>query len=270
MAPRLTGIFVAFVVLSALFFVIERAFGGSRGRPFLRRGYFLDAIYWFFTPLVTRGLTRLVVFVPAVLLIAFGIVTAEQLKAGGYRGFGPLSLQPVWLQSIEILVIGDFIGYWTHRLFHGGRWWPFHAVHHSSEDLDWLSSIRVHPVNDFGTKFAQVTPLVMLGLDPTANLKIAVFLTLYAIFLHANVDWAFGPLRHVIATPAFHRWHHSKDPEAVDKNFAGLLPVWDILFGTFYMPNDRAPRNFGINEPMPNHLVGQLIHPFRRRRQSPS
>lgn len=76
-------------------------------------------------------------------------------------------------------------------------------------------------------------------------------LTFYAIFLHANVDWDFGPWRKVIATPVFHRRHHSRDREAWDKNFAGLLPFWDILFGTYYMPEGRQPENFGINEPMP-------------------
>ena len=70
------------------------------------------------------------------------------------------------------------------------------------------------------------------------------------------------PLRSVIATPVFHRWHHSKDPAAIDKNFAGLLPLWDILFGTYYMPKDRLPQDFGATEPVPTGYFGQLWHPF--------
>jgi sterol desaturase/sphingolipid hydroxylase (fatty acid hydroxylase superfamily) len=78
------------------------------------------------------------------------------------------------------------------------------------------------------------------------------------------VNWDFGPLRYVIATPVFHRWHHSKDREAWDKNFAGLFVFWDILFGTFYMPKGRYPENFGIPEEFPKDFVGQLVHPFAR------
>jgi sterol desaturase/sphingolipid hydroxylase (fatty acid hydroxylase superfamily) len=137
-------------------------------------------------------------------------------------------------------------------------------VHHSSEDLDWLSSVRVHPVNDLVNRLAEVTPLLLLGFNPFVSLSAAPILTFYAIFLHANVDWDFGPLRYVIATPVFHRWHHSKDREAWDKNFAGFFVFWDILFGTFYMPKGRMPQNFGIPEQFPKDFIGQLIHPFAR------
>jgi hypothetical protein len=148
------------------------------------------------------------------------------------------------------------------RLFHRGRWWPFHAVHHSTEELDWLGSVRVHPVNDLVNKLFQVSPLLLLGFNPWVTLSAAPFLTFYAIFLHANVNWDLGPLRGVIASPVFHRWHHSKDQEAWDKNFAGLLPIWDRLFGTYYMPEGRWPENFGIHDPMPSNVVGQMWVPF--------
>ena len=270
MPPQLISITIGFLILALAFTLLERWLGHGKERPFFRRGYGLDVAYWFFTPLVTKSLTKLVIYLPAILLISAGVVSADQLRAGGYHGFGPLSHQPLWLQSVEILALADLLGYASHRLFHGRRWWPFHAVHHSSEDLDWLSSIRVHPVNDLVNKFAQVVPLVLIGLDPSANVKVAVFFTLYAIFLHANVNWDFGPFRYVIASPNFHRWHHSREPEAMDKNFAGLLPVWDILFGTFYMPRDRAPQNFGIHGPMSSTLWGQLIHPFKKSGTGPS
>ena len=253
---RFIHIAIAFVVLSVIFFVIERAFGRSRGRPLLRLGWFTDTCFWFFTPLVTKLLTRLSLIIPAAILIALGLVTAQGLKMGAYHGFGPVARQPIWLQAVEIFVLVDLFSYWSHRLFHRGRWWPFHAVHHSSEDLDWLSSVRLHPVNDLVTKLAQVTPLLLVGFNPFVSLSVSPLLTLYAIFIHANVDWDFGPLRYIIATPAFHRWHHSKDREAWDKNFAGLFPFWDILFGTFYMPKDRPPQNFGI--------PGSLPEEFRR------
>ena len=260
----LLGTAAALLILSVIFFIIERIAGRGRNRvqPVIRRGWFTDVVYLFFTGLFTKPLMRLLLFVPAAILVITQVVPAETFKAGMYAGFGPLSRQPVWLQAVEIYVIGDFTGYWTHRLFHRGRWWPFHAVHHSSEDLDWLGSVRVHPVNELVNKLSQAVPLLLMGFNPLVTLSTAPVLTFFAIFIHANVNWDFGPLRYVIATPVFHRWHHSREREAWDKNFAGLLPLWDILFGTFYMPHGRYPENFGICEPMPKGFFGQLWEPF--------
>lgn len=255
---------VALVLLGGIFFVIERIVGRGRNRqqPVFRAGWLTDVVYLFVTVLVTKPFVRLMIIVPAVLLVLASVVPLETFRSGSYRGFGPLSRQPLWLQTIQIYLLVDFIGYWTHRMFHDSRLWPFHAVHHSSEDLDWLSSIRVHPVNDLVNKLCQASPVLLLGFNPIVTLTAGPVLTFYAIFIHANVNWDFGPLRYVIATPVFHRWHHSREREAWDTNFSGLLPIWDILFGTFYMPWDRFPENFGICEPMPAGFLGQLWEPF--------
>jgi sterol desaturase/sphingolipid hydroxylase (fatty acid hydroxylase superfamily) len=260
------GVLVSLVVLSAIFFVIERIAGRGRNReqPVFRQGWLTDVVYWFTTILLTKPFVRLMLILPLGLLIVVGITSADTLRSGSYTGFGPASRQPLWLQAIEVYLLVDFCGYWTHRLFHQGGWWPFHAVHHSSTDLDWLGSLRVHPVNDLVNKLAQATPVLLIGFNPYVTLSTAPVLTFYAIFIHANVNWDFGPLRSVIATPVFHRWHHSREREAWDKNFAGLLPLWDILFGTYYMPQGRYPENFGINEPMPAGWIGQFGEPFAR------
>jgi len=260
--PTLWRLFFGLAALSAVFFVVERLLGNGRGKPVLRRGFFTDATYWLLTPLCTKPLVRLIFLVPIAALVASGLATADEFRAGTYAGFGPLSRQPLWLQAIEIYVLVDFLGYWSHRMFHSGRWWPFHAVHHSSEDLDWMASIRVHPVNELIGNLVRAAPVLLLGLNPLVTASTAPVFTLHAIFLHANVDWDFGPLRGVIASPIFHRWHHSREPAAIDKNFAGFFPVWDILFGTYYMPRHRRPVNVGIHEPMPSGYLRQFLHPF--------
>ena len=249
------------LLLGLVFYFIERVMGARRRPGFFRPGMLTDTAY-FFTIELFKQASRFLLIAPFIVLVVAGVTTGEAAKAGLYRGFGPVAAQPVWLQAIEIYLLADFLGYWLHRLFHTGAWWPFHAVHHSSEHLDWLSSVRVHPVNEAVNNLAPVVPLLFLGFDPTVTAGVAGFLTFYAIFLHADVDWDFGPLRSVIATPVFHRWHHSKDPQAIDKNFAGLLPVWDILFGTYYMPRDRMPCDFGVPEKVPTGYFGQLWHPF--------
>jgi sterol desaturase/sphingolipid hydroxylase (fatty acid hydroxylase superfamily) len=134
--------------------------------------------------------------------------------------------------------------------------------------VDWLSSVRLHPVNDAVARIVQVLPLYWLGFNGLVLAGIVPLLTFYALFVHANVSWTFGPLRYVLASPAFHRWHHTSEEEGLDKNFSGLFPFIDLAFGTFYLPPDRQPQRFGIvGDDVPDGLVGQLLYPFRSARK---
>jgi sterol desaturase/sphingolipid hydroxylase (fatty acid hydroxylase superfamily) len=82
--------------------------------------------------------------------------------------------------------------------------------------------------------------------------------------VHANLNWALGPLKYVVATPVFHRWHHTRPEEAGNANFGSLLSLWDVLFGTFRMPGNKLPLRYGIDEPgYPQGFLDQLAHPFR-------
>jgi sterol desaturase/sphingolipid hydroxylase (fatty acid hydroxylase superfamily) len=128
--------------------------------------------------------------------------------------------------------------------------------------MDWLAAVRVHPVNDVVPAVLTVPPLIAAGYNPAAVAAFLPFLTAYAIMLHANLSWDYGPFRYVVASPAFHRWHHTKAEEGQDKNFAGLFPVWDLLFGTFYMPRGRQADVFGVDDPVPKNIFGQLVYPF--------
>jgi sterol desaturase/sphingolipid hydroxylase (fatty acid hydroxylase superfamily) len=182
---------------------------------------------------------------------------------------GAISRQPSWLQAIEVLLFGDLVGYWIHRLFHRRPLWPFHAIHHSSTQLDWLSSVRLHPLNDTIVRLLQTVPFVVLGFTPKVLAGYVPFLTLYAILLHANLRWTLGPFKYAIASPTFHRWHHTSEAEGLDKNFGGLFAFYDLLFGTFYMPPGRRPERFGVrNEAIPAGMLAQLVYPFRRGRRA--
>ena len=87
---------------------------------------------------------------------------------------------------------------------------------------------------------------------------------LQGLFVHANLDVRLGVVERLVATPFFHHWHHSNEPEAWNRNYGVLLPLWDIAFGTCYLPRDRRPERYGIDTPMPSGVVAQLTHPFRR------
>ena len=262
MPPTLTGLAAAFAILFMAFRLLDLFRPRDKRLGVRRRGVGTDTLYWLFTPLVTKALERaamLAVVIPLALIV-WGRVDRALLL----HGFGPASRLPLWAQAIAILVLGDFVGYWTHRAFHRGRLWRFHAIHHSSVDLDWLSSVRLHPLNDVLSRLASAAVVLPLGLAPVALAGVTPLLTLLAILIHANIDWDWGPLRRVLISPRFHRWHHTDETAARDKNFAGLLPLWDILFGTYHMPRGEVPATFGTSTPVPGGLIGQLLFPFRR------
>lgn len=253
-----------FLVLFVAFGLIELTRRRARRQPIFRRGYFTDLGYIFLNPIMNKtvvGFAFALAVVPVGILI-YGHFDEKLI----HQGFGPLSRLPFAVQAILGLLITDFMGYWMHRLFHGRRLWSFHAVHHSSRTVDWLAGARNHPVNEILNRIATVIPLLLIGLNPMAVAAIVPALMLFAVTLHANVDWDFGPLRYVIASPLFHRWHHTDETEARDKNFAAFFPVWDLMFGTFYMPRDRLPASFGTSTPVPEGVIRQLVWPFRRRR----
>lgn len=260
--PTLIGIVVGFVVLTIVFRLLEFTRAPEKRQRLLRSGYLTDLAYWLFTPLVTRTATAIAVAITVapIAWLIWGRLDRDLIM----HGFGPMAQLPLWAQAIALLVIGDFIGYWMHRAFHRGRLWRFHAVHHSSEQLDWLSSVRLHPVNDIVMRVASAAPLLLTGLAPIALAGITPLLTLLPIALHANVDWDWGALRAIVASPRFHRWHHTGEAEGGNSNFAGLLPLWDILFGTYYMPVEATPVRFGTDTAVPAGLFRQLVFPFRR------
>ncbi len=252
------------IALALLFTVLSRFWACNPGAPWWkRRELVTDVVYWFFVPVFGRVLRIGLLVVGAG--VVFHIHDADELIAFYDDGHGPLSHLPLWVQALLFLVASDFMLYWLHRLFHGGEFWKYHAVHHSSEELDWISAARFHPVNlVLGTILVDVI-LLMAGISPNVMLWVAPFNTFHSAFVHANLNWTLGPFKYVLATPVFHRWHHTPLEEGGDTNFAGTFPIWDILFGTFRFPEDRLPEHYTADEPaMPHEIGGQLAYPFRR------
>jgi sterol desaturase/sphingolipid hydroxylase (fatty acid hydroxylase superfamily) len=195
----------------------------------------------------------------------FNIHGPDELIAFYDNGHGPLAQLPLWVQAALFLILSDFMLYWTHRMFHGGGFWKYHAIHHAPEDLDWISAARFHPVNLFLGTVAVDVILLLAGISPNIMLWVGPFTTFHSAFVHANLNWTLGPFKYVIATPVFHRWHHTSLDQGGDTNFAGTFPVWDMLFGTFRMPNNELPSNYGIDgDAVPSDIAGQLMYPFRQ------
>jgi len=124
---------------------------------------------------------------------------------------------------VLFLVLSDFMLYWLHRMFHGGGFWKYHAIHHSSEDLDWISAARFHPVNLFLGTIAVDVILLIAGISPNVMLWVGPFNMFHSAFVHANLSWTLGPFKYVLATPVFHRWHHTALEQGGNTNFAGTF-----------------------------------------------
>lgn len=246
---------IAFIVLIAIFVPLERLFPITR-REFWRNGALADTVHFFISGILRKLLT---LFALVVLTYWLGFLVYPPLQH-------MLAARPTWLQFLLAVAVEDFGAYWGHRWAHTvPALWRFHAVHHSSEHLDWLAASRVHPIDQTFIRVCGILPVYLLGFTKETFGFLIALEGLLAIFIHANVRWRFGWLEWLVATPAFHHWHHANEgPETANKNLAGLLPLTDWVFGTLHLP-DRMPRKYGINESMPAGYVAQLAEPLRSR-----
>jgi len=250
--------------LGIVFAVLTEFFACNPGQRWWRkRELVTDVVYWFFIPLIAR-FVRIGFLVLGAALI-FDIHGTDALMAFYEDGHGPLARLPLWSQVIIFLVASDFMMYWSHRLFHGRTMWKWHAVHHSSEDLDWISAARFHPINLFLGSVAADVILLLAGISPNVMLWVGPFTIAHSAFVHANLNWTFGPLQYVIATPVFHRWHHTAADRGGNMNFAGTFPFFDWIFGTYYMPRNEMPDHYGVSDPaFPSSFSGQMLYPFKQ------
>jgi sterol desaturase/sphingolipid hydroxylase (fatty acid hydroxylase superfamily) len=244
------------LLLPLLFLVIvpfEKIFPRHKGQPVRRPQVGTDIAYLLAGPVLnvmTIG-------------VAMVISIASLIWIPGLLLQPVVGLIPAVALPFVALVLYDITIYWVHRWAHEvPALWRFHAVHHSTEHLDWVSGFRTHPLD--GALLAP--PFVLLlsaGFDPELTGALAIIQVVVGLFLHANVRWKLRPFHRLIITPEFHHWHHTKDPVAIHSNYAVFLPLWDILFGTYFMPKDRRPSDYGIDEYMPRGIVRQLWYPLR-------
>lgn len=182
---------------------------------------------------------------------------------------GPLGALPFYYQVCIYLILSDFCMYWLHRAFHHHRLWKYHAAHHSEKQVDWTTAYRFHPMNIAFSPVLTDLTMLHLGISPEVMFFLRPFDAAYSFFVHANLNCTLGVLRYVVATPVFHRWHHASKIEARSKNFAPTFAIWDVVFGSFYMPKGAYPTEYGIDDPdYPNGLIQQLIYPFRKQNRS--
>ncbi|MEX0283639.1 MAG: sterol desaturase family protein [Paracoccaceae bacterium] len=146
----------------------------------------------------------------------------------------------VW-SLIALLILADLTYYWEHRIAHEVRLlWTQHAVHHSSRDLNIITAIRFGPLEGVWSLIIHI-PLVLIGFAPELVIFAKLLVLGYQAWLHTELIGKLGPLEWVLNTPSHHRVHHGADDKYLDKNYAGMLIIWDRMFGTFQV-EEETPR----------------------------
>lgn len=254
--PTAIALGIAFTLLSALFTPC------NPDRPWWRNPELgTDLIYFFIMPLVGRYAAVLFLFFTLGVLLGLGVSAPEELIG---VGLGPLKNLSFWTQVAIYVVLQELMLYWSHRAFHSVRLWRYHAIHHSPEHLDWISGRRFHPIDVALHSALPDFVCAVLGIAPEVFLFMAPFNVWHSALVHANLNWTFGPFKHVLASPVFHRWHHTDPARGGSKNFAPTFPVVDVIFGTFYMPKGVLPDRYGIDDAnFPKSIGQQLLYPFR-------
>jgi sterol desaturase/sphingolipid hydroxylase (fatty acid hydroxylase superfamily) len=249
------GAAIGIALLFLVFVPLEKVFALRKQRVF-RPGLLTDL-----THILVNGAVTAVAVVALVVVAAIPVFWIRRFDLEG-----ALPTEAAVGLAVALVAVGN---YWGHRLTHQVPFlWRFHSVHHSIEQMDWVASGRLHPLDQAFTQAFTVFPLFLLGYGAGVFGGVAVFITLLALFQHANVRLRFPGLRWVINTPEWHHWHHAIDDDARDKNFG--LPVVDKLFGTAYLPKDRRPVGFGTRSPVPaDGYLRHLAYPFTRAAKAP-
>lgn len=244
--------------IAVVFIPLERLIPFHPGQRLFRKYLWLDLLHY---------------FVGGIFIIIFVTITYRAMPyITGWLGIGkpPISLAhlPGWVQFIIFEACWTFLGYWLHRLEH--EWlplWRLHAIHESNEEIDWLSAFRVHPLEPALFQILTIVPLWFLGFSRPVAITYTIYSYIFAHVQHANVVLPLPRfMKYIFPSPEFHRWHHAKIYDANGnrvrsyQNFSSY-PIWDILFGTFYLPKER-PMVYGVAENVPKNFFAQCAYPF--------
>jgi sterol desaturase/sphingolipid hydroxylase (fatty acid hydroxylase superfamily) len=242
------------IVGSALLFVaLERRYPYDHGQRVFRDGFWVD--------LIGYGLVQ-----SYLLGLAISALIAWLDRASGLSRLQLVSAWPIPLQRGFFFVTHDLYIYGFHRLQHRSpRLWRIHEAHHSVPDVDWLAGTRSHPLEILINQTIEFAPIALLGAAPEVALMKATLDAVWGMYIHANLNVRSGRLQLLINGPEMHRLHHALDVR--DRNFATKLAIWDWLFGTAYLPEERGGHSYGLDDAddaiFPRGYLAQLMHAFR-------
>lgn len=175
--------------------------------------------------------------------ITAAIFFAREIDAFAQSAYAFLAIPtlPADFWDGPLIVIGfvvaifakDFCDYILHRAMHTSWGWPAHAAHHTDTHVNGFTAFRVHFIEPQMMSINYLFVLTWLQLPHLIPLMVLLVLV-HNIYVHLDLDWDHGRFRYLVASPVFHRWHHADVPEAYGKNLANIIPLYDVIFGTYY------------------------------------
>ena len=190
------------------------------------------------------------------LAMGFGSSVAGALTAGAIFAVTMWAYQHrlftlpmnAWWAWVGVFFLEDLTYYWFHRISHERRfWWASHVNHHTSQHYNLATALRQTWTGGVAGTWILWLPLVLFGFPP-AMVAIQKGISLvYQYWVHTEAIRRFPRwFEAVFNTPSHHRVHHARNPRYLDANYAGILIIWDRLFGTFIPENDAEPCRYGI------------------------
>jgi sterol desaturase/sphingolipid hydroxylase (fatty acid hydroxylase superfamily) len=172
---------------------------------------------------------------------------------------------PLAAQILAMVLLVDFFRYWLHRACHHfPKLWRLHELHHSPEILYVLNVGRFHPLEKVLHFAIDTVPFLLMGVAPQV---IAGYFLLYSVngfFQHSNLRLRYGWLNYVVGSAETHRWHHARDPKTAACNFSNTTILWDLVFGTWYLPARKTVDDIGVmDRTYPHGFLRQMSAPFR-------
>jgi sterol desaturase/sphingolipid hydroxylase (fatty acid hydroxylase superfamily) len=198
-------------------------------------------------------------------LVVIGLLRGLQINQTELLNFWPHH----WSVTAQVLLMlgsAELLRYWVHRLAH--NWtplWQLHAVHHSPHKLYWVNVGRFHPLEKSIQYLFDALPFILFGVSEKVFAMYFVFYAINGFFQHCNIKLHLGFLNYVVSGPELHRWHHSKQLIESNNNYGNNLIIWDLIFGSWYLPRNRQVDDLGlVNRNYPLDFRNQLKTPFRK------
>ena len=199
-------------------------------------------------------------------LVALTVLRFLHSRGLALDGLWPSQL-PSLVQAGLMILMADFFRYWLHRASHewSNRLWSLHAVHHSPKKLYWVNVGRFHPLEKALQFLCDAAPFILLGVTEEVLALYFIFYALNGFIQHCNIELRLGWLNYLISGPELHRWHHSWKIRESNRNYGNNLIVWDLLFRSYFLPNDREVDMLGLkNRNYPDTFLAQMKAPFHK------
>ncbi|KQW83021.1 sterol desaturase family protein [Brevundimonas sp. Root1279] len=246
------GQFIAAIALGLTIDLLRRRDLKAR---YFSKSVRLDAFY---------GLLEFAHLVTFTLMLPIGLAISHALQRWApWLEIEALAQLPIWIQLLIVFVVTDFWVYWWHRLQHESRSvWQFHKTHHSQIHLNVMTTFRATILDRIVVLAVLAVPAAVMKVDAAYPVAIAAVLQFHQLIIHSDSGWSFGPLDRIFVSPSFHEVHHSSLEPHLDKNYGGVLSVWDHLFGT-YAPRGERELEYGlVGERLPEAFLKQQLVPI--------